>query len=40
MIDQPHIDPYSTPARICLGVAILGAVLLIAAVAVQTSILR
>lgn len=36
MIDQPHIDPYSTPARNCLGVAILSVVLLIAAVVMQT----
>jgi hypothetical protein len=30
MIEQPHFDSYSTAARICLGVAILGTALLIA----------
>ncbi|MGY4171726.1 hypothetical protein ACVIHH_003744 [Bradyrhizobium sp. USDA 4518] len=30
MIDQPHFDPYSIPARVCLGIAIFGGSVLIA----------
>jgi hypothetical protein len=30
MIDQPHFDSYSIQARICLGIATLGAALLFA----------
>jgi hypothetical protein len=30
MIDQPYFNSYSLPARICLGVAIAGLMLLVA----------
>ncbi|VIO75446.1 hypothetical protein CI1B_59310 [Bradyrhizobium ivorense] len=32
MIHQPYLEPYSVPARICLGVAVLSAAVLVAAV--------
>jgi hypothetical protein len=31
MIDQPHFGSYSIPGRICLGIAIAGGALLVAA---------
>ena len=31
MIERPHFDSYSVPARICLGIAIFSAALLVAA---------
>jgi hypothetical protein len=33
MIDQPDINAYSLPARICLGIAIFGSPLLVAVLA-------
>lgn len=30
MLDQPHFDSYSIPARVCLGIAIFGGSTLIA----------
>ena len=30
MIEQPHLDAYSIPARVCLGIALFGGTLLIA----------
>ncbi|MCP1729183.1 hypothetical protein ABIF38_008504 [Bradyrhizobium japonicum] len=30
MLEQPHFDPYSIPARVCLAIAIFGGSLLIA----------
>lgn len=30
MIEQPHLDSYSVPARVCLGIAVFGGTLLIA----------
>jgi hypothetical protein len=32
MIEPPHFDSYSVPARICLGIAIFSAALLVATV--------
>lgn len=29
-MEQPHFDPYSVPARICLAVAVVGGAALIA----------
>lgn len=31
MIEQPHTNPYSVQARICLGIAAFGAALFVAA---------
>jgi hypothetical protein len=31
MFERPHFDSYSVPARICLGIAIFSAALLVAA---------
>ncbi|MCP1764704.1 hypothetical protein ABIF64_007454 [Bradyrhizobium japonicum] len=31
MIEQPHVNPYSLQARICLGIAAFGAALFVAA---------
>ncbi|MCS3447363.1 MULTISPECIES: hypothetical protein [Bradyrhizobium] len=30
MLEQPHFDPYSIPARVCFAIAIFGGSLLIA----------
>jgi hypothetical protein len=32
MINQPHLEPYSIPARICLGIATFGGALLVTVV--------
>lgn len=40
MIGQPHFNSYSIQARICLGIAIFGAALLVAALLASTYLVQ